>query len=796
VADSRRAPTLEPPVAPARARPAPAGPGPAVAARTGVAGTPVPRRDGPDKLTGRARFVDDLVFPGAWYGATVRSTEPHARLLAVERDPDFDWSHVILLTAADIPGENVVHLIADDQPALAADVIRHVAEPVALVAAPDPALARAARDHVRLRTEPLPPVLDPLASDRPLAHYEISRGDLAAGFEEADLVVEGTYRVGPQEQLYIEPQGMIAVPRDDGGVTVHGSLQCPYYVHAALARALGIPKERVVVIQAETGGGFGGKEEYPSILAIHAALLALRAGRPVRMIYDRHEDIAATTKRHPAVVTHRTGVTSDGRLVAQDIEVVMDAGAYVTLSPVVLSRGALHAGGPYRCPNVRIRARTMATNMPPSGAFRGFGAPQTEFAAEMQVNRIAEALEISPAELRRRWAYRAGDITPTGQVLRTSVGAEAVLERAVEASDFERARARTAAARERSAQESGRRVAPGVGLALGWHGAGFTGSGEKTLASEAAVELATDGRIRILTACTEIGQGMRTVFAQLVADALGVPLEAVEVAPQDTSLVPNSGPTVASRTTMIVGGLCIDAAHRLRDEVEARTGQPFADSYRADARDHGPCRAQVRFDGFPGIEWDQDAYRGDAYPCFSYAAAVAAVDVDLDTGEVAVRSVIAVDDAGRIVNPLLAAGQVEGGTLQAVGYATIEEMKVEGGRYVNDRLATYLIPTALDAPQIGALFVEAPFPDAPHGAKGLGELPMDVPAPAVIAAIHDATGTWIHELPATPERVLAAILEAEEAPPIVVPGEAGLPAPAGTEPPAPGTPEAPEGSAR
>jgi Aerobic-type carbon monoxide dehydrogenase, large subunit CoxL/CutL homologs len=374
-----------------------------------VTGTAVPRRGGLEKVTGRARFTDDLVFPGAWYGVTVRSTEPHARLLAIEPDPDFDWSGVVLVTAADIPGDNVVQLMVDDQPALVADEIRHVAEPVALVAAPDPTLARAARDHVHLRTEPLPAVLDPLASEHAFAQYEIKRGGLTAGFEEADLVVEGTYRLGPQEHLYIEPQGVIAVPREDGGVTVYGSLQCPYYVHGALTRALGLDAERAVVVQAETGGGFGGKEDYPSILAIHAALLARRTGKPIRMVYDRQEDIATTTKRHPAIVRHRTGVTSDGRLVAQDIEVVMDGGAYATLSPVVLSRGAIHAGGPYRCPNVRIRARTMATNMPPSGAFRGFGAPETEFAAEMQVNRIADALGVSPADLRRRWAYRVGD---------------------------------------------------------------------------------------------------------------------------------------------------------------------------------------------------------------------------------------------------------------------------------------------------------------------------------------------------------------------------------------------------
>ncbi len=721
------------------------------------------RIEGPAKLTGQALYTDDIVVPGAWYGATVRSAEPHARLLAVEPDPAFDWSRVVLVTAADIPGENVVSLIEDDQPALASGLIRHVAEPVALVAAPDPELARAARDHVRLRTEPLPPVLDPLASEIAFKHFEIARGDLEAGFAEADLVIEATYRVGHQEQLYIEGQAMIAVPREDGGITIDGSLQCPYYVHTALKRALVLDDAGAVIIQAETGGGFGGKEEYPSMIAIHAALLARKAGRPVRMIYDRHEDLLATTKRHPGVIRHRTGVSSDGRLVAQDIEVVLDAGAYCTLSPVVLSRSGIHAGGPYACPNVRIVARAMATNTPPNGAFRGFGAPQSAFAIEMQVNRIAEALGISPLELRRRWAYREGDLTPTGQTLRESVGALDVLERAAEASEFERVRGGAAGAPAGSRPSH---VASGIGMALAWHGAGFTGGGEKRLASIATVELTETGTIRALSAQTEIGQGSRTVLGQLVAEALGVPLASVEVAQIDTSVVPNSGPTVASRSTMIVGGLLIQAARQLRHDVEARTGRPFAESYVDDARSHGPTRISERFEGYPDITWDDETYRGDAYPAYSWASAVAEVDVDLDTGEVAVRSVVAADDAGRIVNRVLAEGQVEGGTLQAVGYATIEEIKVDNGRYVNDRLATYIIPTAMDAPRIDTLLVEHPFSAVPHGAKGLGELPMDVTAPAVIAAIHDATGIWIKDLPATPERILAALgaTTGEEAP--------------------------------
>jgi CO/xanthine dehydrogenase Mo-binding subunit len=714
------------------------------------------RREGPAKLTGTALYTDDLVFPGAWYGLTIRSTEARARLLGIELDPEFDWSRVVVVTAADIPGPNIVNSIQDDQPILATGEIRHHAEPVALVAAPDRTLLREAAAHVRLRTESLVPVLDPLASGQVFAHYELSTGDVAAGLAEASLVIEGEYRVGHQEQLYIENNAMIAVPRDDGGVAVHGSLQCPYYVHKALRRSLLLTDAQAQVIQAETGGGFGGKEEYPSILALHAALLARACGRPVRMIYDRHEDLAATTKRHPAIVTYRSGVSADGRLVAQDIEIVMDAGAYCTLSPVVLSRGTLHAGGPYACPNVRIRSRAVATNTPPNGAFRGFGAPQTEFAAEMQVNRIAEALLVSPLELRRRWLYRPGDTTPTGQVLRESVAAEEVLDRAAEAAEFERVRARTAAARAEPGHAAGR-SAHGIGLALAWHGAGFTGSGEVHLESVASVELTADGRIVILIGSTEMGQGTKTIFPQLAAEALGVPIEAVEFAPQDTALVPDSGPTVASRTAMVVGGLVIGACRRLRAAVEERSGGPFADSYPADARAHGATRIDEHFEPYPGVEFDDTTYRGDAYPAFGWASAIAELDVDLDTGEVAVRSVVAADDVGRVIHPVLAEGQVEGGTLQAVGYATIEEIKLRDGRYLNDRLATYLIPTALDAPRIETILVEAPFSGAPHGAKGIGELPMDVGAPAVVAAIHDATGVWIHDLPASPERILAAM---------------------------------------
>jgi CO/xanthine dehydrogenase Mo-binding subunit len=759
------------------------------------------RREGPAKLTGEAKYADDLVFPGAWYGATIRSTDAHARFDGYDLDPAFDWSKIAVVTAADIPGDNIVSLISDDQPVLVpvGGEIQHHAEPLVLLAAADRETLRRARHAVSVRTTTLAPVFDPLVSDHVFAHYEIASGDLELGFAEADFVLEGEYRVGHQEQLYIENNAMIAVPREDGGVAVHGSLQCPYYIHKALKRSLRLTDEQAQVVQAETGGGFGGKEEYPSIIALHAALLAGKIGKPVRMIYDRHEDLAATTKRHPAIVTHRTGVLADGTLVAQDIEVVMDGGAYCTLTPVVLSRGAIHAGGPYRCPNVRIRARATRTNTPPNGAFRGFGAPQVEFAAEIQLGRLAESLGMSPLEIRRRNLYRIGDETPTGQILRESVAAEEVLERAAEAAEFEGVRARTTAARARRSgsghvpgsplRTSRDRIASGIGVALAWHGAGFTGSGEVKLASVASVELGADGRVRILTGSTEMGQGTKTIFPQLVAAELGLTADEVDIAPQDTALVPDSGPTVASRTAMVVGGLLIQAARRLRAQIEGRNdGASFADARVRDAATHGATRIDQQFEPYPHVHFDDETYRGDAYPAFGWAACVAAVDVDLDSGEVTVRDVVAADDIGTVIHPVLAEGQVEGGTLQAIGYATIEEIKLRDGRYLNDRLATYIIPTALDAPRIHTILVEAPFSAVPHGAKGVGELPMDVGAPAVVAAIHDAVGAWIHELPASPERILAALgmtssPDGPEPPPAAVVAAVSEPIEAGTDPP-------------
>ncbi len=734
------------------------------------------RLDGRDKVTGRAKYLDDLTFPGQLFGRTVRSTVPHARLRAVRFDPAFDWTGITRVTAEDIPGENIVQLIADDQPFLARDLIRHAEEPVALLACADRERLEIALRHVFLDLEPLAPVLDPLRSETVFKQYRIEHhaDGLAAAFARADRIVEGAYAVRHQEQMYIEPNAVCAVPRADGGMTLYGSMQCPFYVHRALQRLLGAREDQVAVLQTVTGGGFGGKEEYPSMVAGHAALLARKSGQPVKMVYRRDEDVAATTKRHPASMRHRTAVLRDGTLLGCEIDIVMDGGAYVTLSPVVASRGVLHAAGAYRWPHARIDCRVVQTNTPPNGAFRGFGVPQTIFAMEAQIEKIACALGMDPLDVRRRNALRLGDETPTGQKLLWSVSARECLDAVAGRSGYEEKRA--AFGRE----NRGARRRRGIGMSLALHGAGFTGAGEVKLKPRAGVELTATGA-RVLSISTDIGQGTLTVFAQMAADALGVPIGAIEIAAADTSRMPDSGPTVASRTLMVVGGtiaraaqavsrtLCafVEETYRVQGvtcaggvfEAAGREVAPFAEVAQRWLGERGALRVVEQYVHPAGVEFDEVNYRGAAYPCYGWSATAVELSVDSDTAEVRLDRVVTACDVGKAVHPVLAAGQIEGGTVQALGYALLEEVIWKDGRIVNPRMQNYLIPTSVDVPPIETILLENPYPHGPFGAKGIGELPMDGPAPAVTAALLHATGVLVPELPATPERILRALEE-------------------------------------
>jgi CO/xanthine dehydrogenase Mo-binding subunit len=664
------------------------------------------------------------------HARTVRSTIPCGSISRLRLD--FDPAGFTIVGARDIPGRNLVSLIIDDQPCLADGEVRHMAEPILLLAHEDRERLLEARVDIEYR--PRQALFDPARSATVFKTVAIAKGNLDEGFRRAELVVEGEYRTGHQEHLYIEPNGMLAVPENDG-VTVYGSLQCPYYVHRALVVLLGLPEHKVRVVQVETGGGFGGKEDYPSIIAGHACLLALKSGRPVKLVYDRTEDMLATTKRHPSIIRHRTGVTRDGRLTAMDIEVLMDGGAYCTLSPVVLSRGCIHATGPYRCDHVRVNGRVVMTNTPPNGAFRGFGAPQTLFAADVHMERIAEALGMNPVRLRERNALRPGDVTATGQTLGPDAAALDVLRTAVARSDFQKKR------------RAYRGTNKGIGLSLFFHGAGFTGSGEVKLKSKASLELTPHGA-RILVASTEIGQGQRTVHAQIVADVLGVPYDAVEVAAADTSLVPDSGPTVASRTTMVVGGLLKQCAVEMRGKLGRLTPREYLGK-------HGPLVVTAQYQPPPGLEWDDDTYRGSAYGSYGWACDVIEVERDPVTDEIRPIKVTTAHEVGKALYPLGVRGQIEGGTAQGLGYALTEEVVMRDGAMANAQLTNYIVPTTLDTPPMDIVIVEKPYAHGPYGAKGVGEMPFDGVAPAVVNAIR-SLGIDMREIPATPERIVDA----------------------------------------
>jgi len=725
-------------------------------------------------VTGTARYVDDLTFPDMLHGVTVRSPVARGRITGIHFGNGILWNEFTIVTAKDIPDKNCVALIIEDQPCLADGLVNHPEEAVVLLAHPDKYLLEEARRAVRIEIEPLPAIFtieDSLAKkeiiwgeDNIFKSFLVEKGDADAAMATAEIIVEGEYETGAQEQLYIEPQGMIARASAAEGVTVWGSLQCPYYVHKALKGIFCLPPERVRVVQTETGGGFGGKEEYPSMLAAHAALLALKSGKTVKMIYDRAEDMAATTKRHPSRTRHRTGVTREGKLIAMEIDFTIDGGAYETLSPVVLSRGTIHAAGPYLCPNVRVRSRAVATNTPPHGAFRGFGAPQSVFALERHMDRIAEAVGITPDELRRRNFIHQGETLAVSQVVREKVDMEKLMARAFELSDYHAKRERF-----RSENAGSGAIKRGIGFAAFLHGAGFTGSGEEYLASEAAMEATPEGRVRVLAGSTEMGQGTNTIFTQIAADALGIAPDQIddriEIVQPDTAHVPNSGPTVASRTTMIVGKLVESAAKAIRQSlIESGMLKPgyrseeFAPACASYIAKFGPLKSLAKYEQPTDLHWDDEKYQGDAYGAYGWAVYVAEVSVDMRTAEVRVEDFVAVQEVGTIINPVLAAGQVEGGVAQGIGLALYENVVWQQGRMINGQMTNYIMPTSMDVPPIRVWFEEVPYERGPAGAKGIGELPLDGTAPAIANAIAHATGIDIRKIPVTPE-VLAEMME-------------------------------------
>jgi CO/xanthine dehydrogenase Mo-binding subunit len=753
-----------------------------------LVGQPVPRVDARAKVTGRAQYVADVKMEGMLHGKMLFSPHPHALIESIDVSQAEELPGVwAVLTSRDVPGKNQIGLILPDQPLLAAERVRWVGDCVALVVAESESIAERARDLIRVQYQPLLRVdtteeamqgkgPDLHSGGNIHTHLKIRKGDVSKGLKNSDIVLEETFQTQRQEHVYLETIGVLAMPQGDGSITILGSIQCPFYAQKGVAGVLGLPLSKIRVVQATTGGGFGGKEDVPSEICACAALLAHRTRRPVRMILTREEDLRRSSKRHPMTVTYKIGATREGSIQCARIRVVADTGAYATISPVVLYRSTVHATGPYQIPHVHVDTYGVYTNSTPNGAFRGFGTPQVTFTHESIVSELAIRLQIDPIQMRLKNGLKLGSQTATGQVLQESVGYQQALQKAREASQWDR---------KRSADN---RVGPsrrrGLGVSSIFYGVSLGAKGWFLDAAAAQAQVHQDGSVSVAFGCTEMGQGAQTVIAQMAADAMGLPLDRITILPTDTGLIPDSGPTVASRTTVFSGNAVLDALAKIKRNMSSEAAEILAVAAEEvvfrDERARGGAKSiafeelvqrcyqrnvSLSADGWfvsPPCSFDDQTGQGDAYYVYGYGAQVAEVEVDMDTGRVQVVGVTAAHDVGKAINPAGVRSQIEGGVVQGIGYALLENFIVAEGQILTPDLATYTIPTSLDVPFIEPIIVEAASQDGPFGAKGLGEQPIIPTAAAVANAIAHATGIRIRKLPISSEAMRRAMSQRRE----------------------------------
>jgi CO/xanthine dehydrogenase Mo-binding subunit len=742
-----------------------------------VVGADVPRVDAHDKVTGRTRYIDDMELPGCLEAALVIGGVPHGLLEGVDVSAARGMPGVVaVLTAADLPGANQIGCVRPDQPLLAADRVRFVADRVALVAAETRDEAHAAARAVRVDVRELPAVTDPVAALAPGApeihpggnlavHQKVRRGDPDGAFAAAPVVLERSFTVNYQEHAYMEPQGVAAVPGTDGSMTIYASLQCPHYIQGAVARVLGVPLAKVRVVQAPTGGAFGGKEDYPSEPAACAAVLAVHTGRPVRLVYDRAMDVLASTKRHRMQMKIGVAAETDGTLLAVRATLHVDAGGYLGLSSVVSERANCSVTGPYRVPNSFVDTLVVYTNNLFGGAFRGFGTPQTTFAMEAMIDLLAAETGVDRVTLRRRNLLAEGEPTITGQEIPPSYPAAETLDALLERAGFDDA---VAAAEAFNATARWRRR--GVGLATSMYGCGLHAGGQHLEGSGALVQVHQDGSVNVTIGGAELGQGAYTMAAQIAAEGLGAPMDAVRVLPTDTARVPDSGPTVASRTTIMSGNAVRNAAAAVARELDAAAtaaGLGADASFRERAAAAWRRKANLAASGWyapPPKPWDIETGQGIAYAVYCFGAHVVEVEVDLVTGETRVLRMVAGHDVGRAIHPQMLVAQAEGGMVQGMGWALSEDLILVDGRCPSPGLSDYAIPTTLDAPAMDVVLVEAPYPDGPYGAKGIGEPSLITAPAAVAAAVSHALGRTLDRLPLTPQTLLEVLHDRREDP--------------------------------
>jgi CO/xanthine dehydrogenase Mo-binding subunit len=678
-----------------------------------------------------------------------------------------------VLTAADVPGARNHGLLRNDWPVLAYDKVRYVGDAIALVAAETEHIAEAALELIEIDYEPLPVVASAeaaLAEDAPLIHEEgnvlkrltFQRGDVEAAFAQADIVIENEYHTPAGDHSFMEPEAGVATVDDEGNVIIYVGSQIPFEDQRQIAASLDLPREKVRVVPTQVGGAFGGKEDIH--VQIHAALLAQVTGRPVKVVFTRQESMIAHPKRHATVIRLKTGATKAGKLLAVQAHIVGDTGAYASLGEPVMTRTATHASGPYEVPNFQVECYAVHTNNPPAGAYRGFGVPQSTFACETQIDILAEKLGMSPFELRRVNALKVGATTGTGQTLRESVGLLECLERV---------ESQISNLQSPISNLQSRR---GWGVACAFKNVGL-GSGLADSAG-AQVELLDDGRAIVRAGAAEVGQGLVGVLAQVVVEELGVDYSKVGVILGDTGQCLDGGPTTASRQTYITGNAVLCAAHQVRqalagavaEELEAapealvfqeeRISRPGGHSISLEeaitlARREGHSLvASYVYTPPKTVPLEEE---GDKHFAYGYAAQAAQVEVDVTTGEVKVLKVVAASDVGRAINPMAVEGQLEGGVIMGLGYALTEDFRVEEGQVFSDSFVKYKIPRIRQLPEIVPIIVEHEAADGPYGAKGMGEIPSIPITVAITNAIYAACGARIFSLPATPDRILAAL---------------------------------------
>ncbi|HJW91457.1 MAG TPA: molybdopterin cofactor-binding domain-containing protein [Anaerolineales bacterium] len=743
-------------------------------------GTAQVRPDAIDKVTGKALFSDDISFPEMLSARVKRAGVPHAIVKRIEVEKARQMPGVLaVLTAEDIPGEHNHGIVIHDWPSLVGvgERVRTVGDALALVAAETREQATQALELIEVEFEALPVVSDPVQARHPdapqlhpdgnlLKHIKVRKGDLEQGFSEADLILEHTFRTAITEHAFIEPECSIARVNPEGRMEVYVGSQIPYADRSQIASALDWPVERVRVIGMMIGGGFGGKEDIAG--QIHAALLARATGRPVKLLFDRHESLLVHPKRHATQIRVKIGARRDGKLLAVETELYGDTGAYASLGEKVMTRATTHSAGPYEVPHVRADCYAMYTNNPPAGAFRGFGVTQSCFAVESMMDMLAEHLGLDAFEIRRLNALRVGSRTNTGQLLRESVG----LLECIELMEAElRLKAGDQPFSARQIPEAPHRVRA-WGIAAGYKNTGLGGGAPDKAAAE--VELCPDGLLEVRTSSAEIGQGLVTVLQMIVAEEFDLPPASVRVLLSDTDLTPDGGPTTASRQTFVSGNAARGAAQVLRQAIVATLAEKFdhpPDQIRfveglAQANGHklplqdvlAAMQAEGRQPRALYEYWAPTTQplgeEGDMHFAFSFGAQAAEVEVNTLTGEVSVLQIISANDVGRAINPLGLQGQVEGGVVMGVGNALTEHFIVEEGRIVTDRLARYRMPNILHTPEIISIVVEHQAEEGPFGAKGVGELSSIPTSPAITNAIYNAVGVRVDRLPVDQELIL------------------------------------------